>query len=177
MGTKEAIKQNFIKLYAKLGYQKMNVRQLCQAVPVARTTFYSYYQNLDEVLLEIEDELIAGIIAINRQNYKQYPKKEDFMKLFDQIYPYLMQNIEVIKVLLIDDPDYRLITKWKKAIKEHLEFAFPKQAQRPNWPLLSEMFASALISAYIFMIEHDQAYSIEVLKSQIYAFIKTIAKT
>ena len=42
----------------------MNVKELCVQTPVARTTFYEYYDNLGTLKAEIEDELIGGILKI-----------------------------------------------------------------------------------------------------------------
>lgn len=61
MDTKDAIKETFLLEYAKKDYARINVKGLCAAVPVARTTFYSYYQNTDEVLEDIENDLMAGL--------------------------------------------------------------------------------------------------------------------
>lgn len=172
--TQQLIKECFIELYGQ-GYSKMNIRQLCQSVPIARTTFYSYYQNLDEVLNEIEDDFINGLYEIIQPLQTQNPRQEDFSLLFDQIYPYLLRHSAMLRIFLIQEPNYRLIKKWKNAIKLHLSFVFPQQKLNPNWPLISEMIASSVISAYIFGIEHEQEFAIKTLKQQIYSFVATIS--
>ena len=62
--TKRAIQTTFIDLYRKKSYDQMNVKELCVQTPVARTTFYEYYDNLGTLKAEIEDELIGGILKI-----------------------------------------------------------------------------------------------------------------
>ncbi len=59
--TKQAIHTAFISLYRKHSFNQISVKELCIQTPVARTTFYSYYNNLAELKDEIEDELIEGI--------------------------------------------------------------------------------------------------------------------
>lgn len=61
MDTKQAIQQEFIKLYAKKCYDNITIKELCEKTPVARTTFYSYYQNLDELQNDIETTLLKGL--------------------------------------------------------------------------------------------------------------------
>lgn len=41
--TKQAIQRTFIALYRKQSFDKMSVKELCVQTPVARTTFYEYY--------------------------------------------------------------------------------------------------------------------------------------
>lgn len=39
----------------------------CAAVPVARTTFYAHYRNVDDVLLEVEDGLLEGLADVTER--------------------------------------------------------------------------------------------------------------
>ena len=45
--TKGAIRQQFMKEYGKKDFAAITVKELCAGTPVARTTFYSYYNNTD----------------------------------------------------------------------------------------------------------------------------------
>ena len=64
MTTEDAIKKQFLELYQKEEYAKISVKELCASTPVARTTFYAYYNNIDDVMREIENELINVIMQI-----------------------------------------------------------------------------------------------------------------
>lgn len=46
--TKAAIHDAFLKLYRSKPYEKISVKELCATAHVARTTFYSYYDNLND---------------------------------------------------------------------------------------------------------------------------------
>lgn len=67
MDSRSAIKVQFIKEYARKDFQAITVKALCASTPVARTTFYSYFNNTDEVRCEIEDKLIRGLIAVSEK--------------------------------------------------------------------------------------------------------------
>lgn len=75
MNAKSRIKMQFMKEYSHRDFALITVKELCASVAVARTTFYSYYNNTDEVLSEIEDELIHGLLSISDQvslgNYQE----------------------------------------------------------------------------------------------------------
>lgn len=68
MMTKDEIKMEFLKLYTEQGYDKINIKELCARIPIARTTFYTYYSNVDEVKSEIEDEVIAQLVKTSGDN-------------------------------------------------------------------------------------------------------------
>lgn len=62
--TKELIQKQFIEEYEKKEYTRITVKELCANTPVARTTFYSYYQNINDVKEDTENNLITGITEI-----------------------------------------------------------------------------------------------------------------
>lgn len=53
---KQIIKDTFLYLLEHISYEDFNISILCKESKIARTTFYFYYNNLNEVLLEILDE-------------------------------------------------------------------------------------------------------------------------
>ena len=56
-----------MKEYARKDFTAITVKALCASTPVARTTFYSYFNNTDDVRCEIEDELIRGLLAVSEK--------------------------------------------------------------------------------------------------------------
>ena len=66
MDTREAIKAEFMKEYAQKDFRLITVKALCAATPVARTTFYSYFDNTDDVCREVENDLIKGLLKVSR---------------------------------------------------------------------------------------------------------------
>lgn len=54
--TKKSIQSSFMKLYNMYDYDKISVKDLCANTPVARTTFYSYYNNIDGITFEGEHD-------------------------------------------------------------------------------------------------------------------------
>lgn len=61
LNTKTAIQREFIKLYSKKDYNSITIKELCIQTPIARTTFYTYYKNMDELKTEIETSLLSGL--------------------------------------------------------------------------------------------------------------------
>ncbi len=158
--TKQAIHTAFISLYRKRSFHQISVKELCIQVPVARTTFYSYYNNLAELKDEIEDELIGGILEIAKHSVTDSPDKADLTGFFSKTLYYIKQHWDENYAFLIAQPDFSYITKWKDAIKYHLTLRFPGRENMVNSGLIFEVIASAIIGAYTYWMEHPDEVDI-----------------
>ncbi|MEW4353595.1 TetR/AcrR family transcriptional regulator [Streptococcus pneumoniae] len=147
--TKKRIQAAFIKLYQE-GYARMSITKLCQQVPIARTTFYDYYEHLDQVLEEIENELIASILALG---VVRREVDEPFSDLFDAVLDYMKEHESAFTALMIAEPDSRFLAKWKTALKVHLDMEFPQGKKDDNRELRLEMVASAILGGYQYFLE------------------------
>ena len=65
--TKELIKDTFLNLYQKNTIDKISVRKLCEITGINRSTFYSYYTDIYNLLEQIEDEKFE--VFINSLSY------------------------------------------------------------------------------------------------------------
>ena len=92
MGTEEAIRKTFMELYAREPLDRITVKGLCAAVPVARTTFYAHYGNTDDVRAEVEDILLAGIDRVVQSASGGDLPHMDFGGFLDALFPYIEQN-------------------------------------------------------------------------------------
>lgn len=161
--TKEAIQKEFIELYAKKEYSCITVKEVCVNTPVARTTFYSYYQNIDDVKSEIENNLISGITQIALNVSKGNMKTMNFSIFLSQTMDYIKKNWREIYVFLIIQPNTRFILKWKEAIKKHFLLRFPEKNNIPNYELISETIASGVIGVYSYWLRNPKKVDIDKL--------------
>lgn len=158
--TKQAIHTAFISLYRKHSFNQISVKELCIQTPVARTTFYSYYNNLAELKNEIEDELIEGILEIAKHSIDDSPDKADMTSFFSKTLSYIKLHWDENYAFLIAQPNLSYITKWKDAIKYHLALRFPGRETMANYGLIFEVIASAIIGAYTYWMEHPDEVDI-----------------
>ncbi|MGN0295047.1 MAG: TetR/AcrR family transcriptional regulator [Lachnospiraceae bacterium] len=56
--TKTRIKQTFLELMKKKAFGKITVTEICSSLGINRGTFYLHYQDLYDVLDELEEELL-----------------------------------------------------------------------------------------------------------------------
>lgn len=177
MDTKTSIKNSFIKIYSKKDLSQITVSRLCAAVPVARTTFYAYYDNIDSVRCEIEDDLIGGLMEITDNVSQGNLSEMDFNAFLGEIERYIKQNWGSFQALLIQQPDRRFIAKWKDCIKLNFSRRYPEKVNIKNYALISEMVASSVIGAYSFLLTEPERVSTEELKNMITNVLNAIVNT
>lgn len=59
--TKSALKEAFCKLYVTKPLNQLTITEICRIAGYNRSTFYQYYLDLDDILLEIETETLDYI--------------------------------------------------------------------------------------------------------------------
>lgn len=155
--TKEAIHEAFLKLYRREPYEKMSVKELCATTPVARTTFYSYYDNLGDLKTEIEDELVDGIRQIARDMATSGMRSIDFTAFVQRTLDYIRDNWDYNYALLVKQPSLSYMEKWKDGIKFHFRVRFPEKTNIANYDVVSEVIASGILSAYVYWMKYPDS--------------------
>lgn len=146
-----------MRIYARERLDRITVKGLCAAVPVARTTFYAHYRNVDDVLLEVEDGLLAGLSEVTRRVSGGDLPHMDFVAFLEETLAFVGRNKSDVSALLVSQPDARFIRRWKDAVKANIALRYPQSSTRPNWDLFAEMTASAVIGAYTWWVNHPGA--------------------
>lgn len=167
MDTRDAIRTEFMRIYERERMDHITVKGLCAAVPVARTTFYSHYRNVDDVLLEVEDGLLAGLADVTERVSDGDLPSMDFAAFLDETFGFIRERWRDFHALLVDQPDARFVARWKEAVKANFARRHPQARMRQNWDLVAEMAASAVIGAYTWWMEHPDAAGVEEAKRQV----------
>lgn len=160
----DAIRTEFMRIYERERVDRITVKGLCAAVPVARTTFYAHYRNVDDVLLEVEDGLLAGLAEVTGRVSGGDLANMDFAVFLDETLGFIRGRWRDFHALLVDQPDARFVARWKEAVKANFARRYPGARMRQNWDLVAEMAASAVIGAYTWWMEHPDAAGVEEAK-------------
>lgn len=176
MRTKTAIEETFLKIYAEKDFSKITVKALCAEVPVARTTFYAYYQNTDEVLLAIEDHLIGGLRKVAADVSGGDLKTMDFDHFLDQTMAYIKAHWDAFFALIVAQPDRRFEEKFKAAVKLHFAMRYPGKERVANYDLITEIMASAVLGGYRYWLSHPKVMQAAGFKRVIIQTLDQFAK-
>lgn len=174
MNTKESIQKTFIKLYSKMDYNSITIKELCIQTPVARTTFYSYYTNIDELKSDIEMSFLNGLRDLVFHFQKQDLEFIDLHEFLKCSMMYIEDNWETAYAFLVIQPDSFFIDKWKSYIKEHFKIHYSKEQSKDNYKLISEMIASSAIDCYRYWMQNKAEVNDEKLFQMIQTLINSI---
>lgn len=164
MDAKQAIKAQFMREYGRKDFASITVKALCGATPVARTTFYSYFDNTDDVRGEIEDSLIGGLLAVAQTVSGGDLQHMDFDTFMDATERYIKEHWSDIHAFLVRQPNLRFIRKWKDAIKGNLNRRYPDMQRFAGANAVAKIAASSMISAYTYWMEHPDTQDTAVIK-------------
>lgn len=135
-------------------FSHITVKGLCASTPVARTTFYSYYENTSDVLESVEDDLINGLVDVSTKVSSGNLNEMDFHIFLEELEKYIKENWTYIYALLVTQPDLKFMRKWKDAIKINFEKRYPPKMETADYEAVAEIAASSVLSAYTYWMEH-----------------------
>lgn len=153
--AQEALRKSFLELCKGKHFSAVGVTELCSRAHVARTTFYSSYPNTDALLNEIEDDLIVDLLKVNDRREID----SENSKFAKNVLKFVRAHRETLHTLLLDQPDARLIEKWKKAVKFHFWEVLGGNEAANEFAL--EIIASISLGGYTYLLKNPTEFDLE----------------
>lgn len=97
--TKKMMKEALIDLLNQRPLEKITVTEICKIADVNRSTFYSYYEDIRALMLEIEDEVLEHV-TVYSENFNDYTD-ERMLEVFEEFFDYVKDNAKIFRVLLV----------------------------------------------------------------------------
>lgn len=116
--TKKLLLHSLTTLMREKKMNKITVTELTELADVNRSTFYLYYQDIHDMIDQIETEMFEEFNAQLKKLYLAEPKKENTLSFFIFVFEFVRENSEICKILLGQDGDYTFLNKFKEAIME-----------------------------------------------------------
>lgn len=119
--TKTAIKDALLEGLQEKNFEKLNVSSVCAAAQVTRTTFYTHYDNLNQVL----DELIVEAFEVAEHTSSApampLPQRLQYLLQFDTVETLREHNSDLPTCQRIaDTPKYRILFQ-DRTISEYIK--------------------------------------------------------
>lgn len=172
--AQEALFDGIIQLWKRKPIYKISVKELIQVSNIARSTFYVYYQNIDELVEDVENYHIFNLISLNQYLMNPEIKSEVYLIYYQETIDYVQKHKNLFYAFLIANINNRFIRKWKDAIKYHLlEREYPLRNNN-NCHLILEMVASEVIAAYTFWLTNPYEVNLNSLDKVVSQTLKSI---
>lgn len=174
--AQEAMEKTLLTLLDEKELHRITVKEVCQSANVARSTFYAYYDVIDDCLENIENRFLQEIIQITSALENRENAEEIDFSFFEETIGYLLSKRRLLHLLLIKRYNARFVNKWKDAIKFHLYQQMPNGLSDKNRELTLEIIASGTLGAYQYWLksshEPDIAYVKQLLRRTLEVYIK-----
>lgn len=159
--SQEALKKALVQLLGDSKLSEISVKELCKHAFIARSTFYAYYNNIDEILEDVENDILYRLVRMNKELMNRNLKEPKDLFFYSETLKLMKENQIAFYTLLVANPDYRFIERWKKAIKYHLWERIKPSDSIKNVELVLEIAASSAIGAYTFWLTHPYEVDID----------------
>lgn len=95
--TRMVLKESFIKCMQKKPLSRITIKEVCEFADINRSTFYTHYTDLYDLLCQIEDAIIEDL----NQTLSSYnnSKNEEAIEMIEKILEYLAENRESCQTL------------------------------------------------------------------------------
>lgn len=171
--AQSSLKTSLVQMLGDNKINDISIKELCRHAFIARSTFYAYYNNIDEILEDVEDDMIYKLVRMNQELMDRNIKEENEMSFFSETLSLIEENRTTFYTLLVANPDHRFIERWKEAMKYHFWERIRPTRKSENIELILEITASAAIGAYTFWLTRPY----EVNREGIYKILSDILKT
>lgn len=96
--TIKIIKETFKTLIIEKNYEKITIKELTDRAEINKKTFYRYYNSLDDLLLETQNEFSKEYI----ESVKMYEVPDDLEKINKEFYLFSEKNGEFFEKVTCD---------------------------------------------------------------------------
>lgn len=97
--TKHLIYSAILDLLEEYSIGKINVSMLCKKANINRSTFYSHYETIEQVIEEIENDTLSNLQMYITSSSEVY-KEANFEQAMIQALEYIKNNCRLFKILL-----------------------------------------------------------------------------
>ncbi len=158
--TRNAIKKAFATLiHEKKELNKITVTELVKKAEITRSTFYTHYDNLDQVAQEYQLQTIELIC----NDDLKLSTKADIFNYFDTIFACLKENEETYQLLLTADDTIFFLEKLKTIASKKIYAALKTMTNDTYLVLDLSFFMNGMMMEIIQYFRGESAYSLEEL--------------
>lgn len=165
--TKLDIHKAYARVWTQVPFYKIKVKMICEETPIGRSTFYSYYDNIEDLRNEVEDRLLYFLVTLNQKHFEKEITSPESLTFVSTTLEFVKQEEVFFRAFLIDQLNTDFISKWRQAIIEHLKIILDSRIE--NLDLKLEVISTACITLIGEVLKKPDA-NIKVIDLQIFAY-------
>ncbi|ASJ20133.1 TetR family transcriptional regulator [Brachyspira hampsonii] len=153
--TQKLLKDSLLELLKNNSLKDISVTEICEHALVNRVTFYDHFNNKEELLNSIIDDIKEDIIKELKKDNSIYDFKKNHRKILEKVINYFDDNKQYFNVSLIDSNNTLLfVSSLYKIFLEYLGETM-KSENAENTKIMSQFFSGALVSVIFCWVKDD----------------------
>lgn len=147
--TKQRIRMAVLELMRKKPYLSITVGELAERANISRSTFYTHYHDVPELVEQIEQQLIDQISALmDTITVEGYVEGEH--PIMTQIFSVMTENGAVFRVLLSENGDIRFLNRLIGILVDAAAAKWGGNVRSPeNFSIAMPFFVGGMINAFL----------------------------
>lgn len=118
--TKRILRECLFNLLEKKSIDEITVKELTEAADVNRSTFYFYYSDINDMMMQIQNEIFDVFERNVISPQAQFVTVEDFIDYILRFLLFCKEYEKICKFVISNDPNNFLSSKIKQSLLKHI---------------------------------------------------------
>lgn len=114
--TKRILKECLYRLLEEKSLDEITVKELTEAADVNRSTFYFYYNDINDMMIQLQDEIFAVFEETVLQPSASFVTVDDFTNYCIRFLLFCKEYENICKFVISNDPNNNLADKIRKSL-------------------------------------------------------------
>lgn len=116
--TRKVLKESLIQLLKTEPIATISVKALCEKADINRSTFYAHYQDVFDLLTQIEDEIITGLKSyLAKYNYDS---ETEMIQMTEKLVEFIASEHQACVILLSPNGQTSFEQKVRALVQTHI---------------------------------------------------------
>ena len=166
--SKEAIRTALVKLLKHKNIEDITVTEIAKEADVNRKTFYNNYENIYQVIEEIENDIVISFTdLLSKINLDEMLKQP--LKIFEMLTNIIQKDFEFYSNLVQAQRfgEFNLILKITETLKESVKANLPKELFKDKFTMefSIDYMITGMMEGYTEWLQNPKEISLEKLTS------------
>lgn len=164
--TKKLIRHALTDLMRNKPIQNISVKELCEKAGINRGTFYAHYEDIYDLMNQIEQELLDDFVQVLAPIYLDADKGHFLRNVCKGIFRLLQENSDICTVLLGEHSDKSFMDTLLRYGRDSYLAAYPQYFEKAT-PLQLEYFYAFISNGCIGMVRYWLAEGMRVSSDEV----------
>lgn len=118
--TKKAMRDCLFRLLEEKSAGEITVKELTEAADVNRSTFYFYYRDINDMIIQIQNEIYAVFERDVISPEACFDTEEDFVRYLTRFLLFCKDHEKICQFVVGNDPGNNLADRIRAALSDHV---------------------------------------------------------